>query len=91
MKLRDQAEHTLLHTATTHTGTHTENNVLEPYAVCPKLTICLINNQTTGHQSSAGLHTDVTLDLDVSGHDDISVDTKAPVQGADPLTCSLSM
>ncbi|XP_056904391.1 dachshund c isoform X3 [Takifugu flavidus] len=50
VKLRDQAEHTLLHTATTHTG----------------------------HQSSAGLHTDVTLDLDVSGHDDISVDTKAP-------------
>lgn len=30
VKLRDQAEHTLLQTATTHTGTHTENNVLEP-------------------------------------------------------------
>lgn len=30
VKLRDQAEHTLLHTATTHTGTHAENSVLEP-------------------------------------------------------------
>lgn len=28
VKLRDQAEHTLLHTASTHTGANTENKVL---------------------------------------------------------------
>lgn len=43
----------------------------------------LINDQTTGHQSSAAPpHTEsVTQDVDGSNHDDSRLDTKATVQG----------
>ncbi len=43
----------------------------------------LINDQTTGHQSSAApSHTEsVTQDVDGNNHDDNRLDTKATVQG----------
>lgn len=45
----------------------------------------LINDQTTGHQSSAAAapHTEpVNQDVDGSNHDDNRLDAKATVQGA---------
>lgn len=50
----------------------------------------LINDQTTGHQSSAAPpHTEsATQDMDGSKHDDNRLDTKATLQGTASSVCS---